>query len=127
MKTRQEGIEQNSKNLTTTISALLTPGHPPSPKSALIARLNAEATAKTYDSTKDLIVLATSLGTGIITLPHGQTYTFTHNLGYIPIVQIVCADTAAIGLWVRDLTETTCTIFNYNADNLTAHFNIYCH
>jgi hypothetical protein len=127
MKTRQEGIESKSIVAATTVSTLMTPGHPPSPKTAIIAKLNAEATAKTYDSTKDPIVLAASLGTGIVSIPHGGTFVFPHALGYIPIVQIVTPDTGYIGLWVQDLTDMTCTIYNYNHTSSTAHIKIYCH
>lgn len=126
MKTRQEGIEAKTISAGETISNMMTPGIPPSPKSKLIAKIQAEATAKTYDSTKDILVLATN-PTGFVSIPHGGTYTFVHKLGYIPIVQIVTPDTGFIGLWVNDLTDTICTIYNYNYTSSTAHVKIYCH
>lgn len=127
MKTRQEGIESKLVGLSTAIAAIMTPGIPPSPKKTIIAKLNAEASAKTYDSSKDPIVLAASLGTGLISIVHGNSYTFVHNLGYIPIVQIVTPNTGYIGLWVQDLTDTTCTIYSYNDSSSTTQVKIYCH
>lgn len=124
-KTRQEGIEQKSIGLSTTISQLMTPGIPPSPKASIIAKLNAEATAKTYDSTKDPIVLAASAGAPTLTITSGNTFTFPHALGYIPIVQIVCTDSVAASPYVQDLDGATCKIYNPNSGSV--HIKVYCH
>ncbi len=126
-KTRQQGIESKLTLLSPVIAQLVTPGIPPSPKAAVIAKLNAEATAKTYDSSKDPIVIAASLGTGFISIPHGGSFTFVHALGYIPIVQIVTPSSGYIGLWVQDLTDTTCKIYSYNDTSSTTLVKIYCH
>lgn len=125
MKTRQEGIEANLNSSGEQISKMMT-GMPPSPKAKIISKITAAATAKTYDSTKDPIVLATA-PTGFVVIPHNNSYTFTHNLGYIPIVQIVCPDTGYIGLSVQYLTDTICTIYNYNYNTSSVHVKIYCH
>ena len=126
MKTRQEGIEKNIIGAGEEVSKMMTPGLPPFPKAKAIAKIQAKATAKTYDSTKDPIVLAIN-PLGLITINHGSSYTFVHNMGYIPIVQIVSPNTSSVGLWVQDLTDIICTIYCYNTNSVSNQVKIYCH
>lgn len=110
---RQEGIEKNLIQLASAIASLMTPGIPVSDKAAVIAKLNAAATAKTYDSSKDPLLLPIH-GT-YVNMSDGASFTFNHNMGYIPIITIVHG--TANGdhfIYITNLTETQCTLYHSN-------------
>lgn len=126
MTTRQKGIERNLKMLAATISQLLTPRVPLSSKAFIIAKLNAKATANTYDSSVDPLVLISSLGAPIVGIASATSFVFHHNLGYAPIITIVLdplSKDAQIN--IIGLTDTTVTLFNNSGD--TKYLKIYAH
>lgn len=126
MRTRQAGIEAKMIALAAQITALLTPGIPVSDKAAEIAKLNAEATAKTYDSSTDPFILATNLGSQWVGIEPQASYTFNHNMGYVPIVQIVMEPGSGDGrITVIGLTDTTAVLFN--SSGTTRYLKIYAH
>ncbi len=107
MDTRQAGIEKKIVISAVQIAQVMTPGIPPSPKSVAVAKIVAEATAKT--------VVGVGTATNIV------PFTFTHGLGYIPIITIVLDynDRNAMPINIIDLTDQIATIHYGGSGTIT--------
>lgn len=112
---RQEGIEKNLIELASNIAGLMTPGIPVSDKAKTIAKMNAAATAKTYDSGSPIPMLAST------------SKTFNHNMGYIPIITIINQTPGDHLIYITDLTEIDCTIFHFTGSSNPAMVKIFAH
>lgn len=119
---RQEGIEKNLIKLASDIANTMTPGIPASDKAKDVAKLNAAATAKTYDSSKD-----PSIPGPYIPLLTGFSFVFNHNMGYIPIITIVNKVPGDHLIYITDLTETHCTVFHISPSTTSALIKIFAH
>lgn len=93
-----------------------------------------KAISETYDSKEDPIVIAAiaasvGLGSNVVkgqmAIPAGTSFTFIHNLGYVPHVTVV-RDNGALWWGVTDLTDTTVTIYSDHPSGNTGTYRVIC-
>lgn len=133
--TRQSGIETKLMAMATTLANVIFPGSGTSSKTPAIMKEMAKAITQTYDSSKDPVVIAYCTATqatfgsdpinGIVGIPVGGSYTFTHALGFEPHVTMV-HNGSAFWVSITSLTDTTVTIYSDHPSGSTLFLRIIC-
>lgn len=95
----------------------------------------AKALTETYDSKEDPVVLAyigTTLGSiggdltnGLVAIPAGTSYVFSHNLGFIPHVTVI-RGSGAFWWGITNLTDATVTIYSDHPSGSTGLYRVIC-